>query len=97
MYMAEVAPRASDDEVLAIANRERRLLLTDDKDFGDLIFRQAKRVPGIVLIRIDSRQRILKAHRLQAVIQKFGEDMFGRYTVVEEARLRSRLLRPFPP
>jgi predicted nuclease of predicted toxin-antitoxin system len=96
VYMAEVAPRAGDEDVLARADREQRLLLTEDKDFGDLVFRQAKSVPGIVLLRIDSRLRALKSARLQAAIEKFTTTMFGRYTVVEEVRFRSRLLRAFP-
>jgi predicted nuclease of predicted toxin-antitoxin system len=94
--MSEVAPRASDEHVLARADSDQRLLPTEDKDFGDLIFRQARRVPGIVLLRIDSRQRVLKGQRLQAAIERFGTEMFGRYTVVEEVRFRSRLLRASP-
>jgi len=36
VYMSDVAPRATDPEVMNRADRENRLLLTDDKDFGDL-------------------------------------------------------------
>ncbi len=96
-YMSDVAPRATDAEVTRRAHNESRLLLTEDKDFGDLIFRQARPVPGIVFLRIDSAHRSLKGARLQAAIDKFGETLFGRYTVIEEARFRSRPLRsPLP-
>jgi predicted nuclease of predicted toxin-antitoxin system len=60
VYMSEVAPRAADAEVMNRAARENRLLLTEDKDFGDLVFRQARPVPGIVLLRIDSSRRLRK-------------------------------------
>jgi predicted nuclease of predicted toxin-antitoxin system len=93
VYVAEVAPRTSDVDVLLRAHNERRLLLTEDKDFGDLIFRQARSVPGIVLVRIDSRRRLFKGPRLKAAIERFGEGMFGRYTVIEDVRFRSRPLR----
>jgi predicted nuclease of predicted toxin-antitoxin system len=53
MYMAEVAPAASDALVMMRARAERRLLLTEDKDFGDLVFRHGQSVPGIILLRID--------------------------------------------
>lgn len=92
-YMAEAAPRATDVEVLSRAEREHRLLLTEDKDFGDLVFRQARPVRGIVLIRIDPSRRLLKAVRLRAAIDRFGDTLFGRYTVIEDARFRSRPLR----
>jgi predicted nuclease of predicted toxin-antitoxin system len=75
------------------AQREHRLLLTEDKDFGDSVFRQARPVPGLVLVRIDPSRRSLKGPRLLAAIDRFGETLFGRYTVVEDARFRSRPLR----
>lgn len=96
IYMAEVAPQEGDARVLARANQDQRLLLTDDKDFGDLVFRQVRPVPGIVLLRIDPKRRLLKSQRLSAAIEKFGEELFGRYTVIEEGRFRSRLLRAYP-
>jgi predicted nuclease of predicted toxin-antitoxin system len=93
VYMSDVAPRAADTEVMNRADRENRLLLTADKDFGDLVFRQARPVPGIVLLRIESSRRLRKAPRLLAAIDRFGDTLFGRYTVIEDARFRSRPLR----
>jgi hypothetical protein len=71
------------------------LLLTEDKDFDDLYwsFRQARPVPGLDLVRIDSPRRSLKGPRLLAAVDRFGDTLFGRYTVVQDARLRSRPLR----
>jgi predicted nuclease of predicted toxin-antitoxin system len=93
VYMSDVAPRATDVEVMNRAHRESRLLLTEDKDFGDLVFRQARPVPGIVLLRIDSVLRAHKGARLLAAVDRFGDTLFGRYTVIENARFRSRPLR----
>jgi predicted nuclease of predicted toxin-antitoxin system len=42
VYMAEVAPAASDAKVMTLAQAETRVLLTEDKDFGDLIFRRGR-------------------------------------------------------
>jgi predicted nuclease of predicted toxin-antitoxin system len=92
MYMAEIAPRVSDSEVMQRAQIEQRILLTEDKDFGDLVFRHGRSVPGVVLSRIDPAMHELKRVRLDAAIQRFGENLLGRYTVVEEARFRSRPL-----
>jgi predicted nuclease of predicted toxin-antitoxin system len=93
IYVSDVAPRATDAEVMSRANSENRLLLTEDKDFGDLVFRQARPVPGIVLLRIDSARRSHKGARLLAAIGRFGDSLLGRYTVIEDARFRSRPLR----
>jgi predicted nuclease of predicted toxin-antitoxin system len=83
LYVAETAAGLSDTEVLALALSETRLLLTEDKDFGDLVFRRARAVPGIVLVRIAPENSVLKIQRLQAAIERRGEGLFGRYTVIE--------------
>jgi predicted nuclease of predicted toxin-antitoxin system len=91
-YMAEIDPSVSDTIAMMRAQRELRILLTEDKDFGDLVFRRGHPVPAIVLLRIDPASHALKRKRLDAVISRFGNDLFGRYLTVEEARLRSRPL-----
>jgi predicted nuclease of predicted toxin-antitoxin system len=94
VYMAELAPSTSDTDVMARAQHEDRLLLTEDKDFGDLAFRHGAPVPGIVVLRLDPAQHALKRRRLDAAISRFGEaGLRGRFTIVEEARFRSRPLR----
>jgi predicted nuclease of predicted toxin-antitoxin system len=93
IYMAEIVPAASDAEVMARALRDNRLLLTEDKDFGDLVFRQGRQAPGIVLLRVDPSMHALKRDRLAAAIARFGDNLFGRYMIVEEARFRSRPMR----
>lgn len=93
VYMAEIASAANDIQVVARAHQDGRLLLTEDKDFGELAFRRGQPVPGVVLLRIDPMMRSLKAERLDAAIARFGDNLFGRYMIVEETRFRSRPLR----
>ena len=50
LYVAEVAAGFGDADVIALAMREKRLLLTEDKDFGDLVVRRGHAVPGVVLM-----------------------------------------------
>src|SRR5579862_5940941 len=92
VYVAEIASGIDDTEVLRQAQAEGRLLLTEDKGFGDLVFRSEMAVPGIVLLRISPVRQVLKWTRLEAAVGQFGERLLGRYLVIEEARLRSRPL-----
>lgn len=92
-YVAEAVAGVTDLEVIELAAAEHRLLLTGDKDFGDLIFRGARAVPGLVLMRLPSEQHALREKRLVATVQAFGDRLYGHYTVVEEKRSR---LRPLP-
>lgn len=93
VYVMETAPAANDSEVMRRAQFENRILLTEDKDFGDLVFRRWQDVPGIILSRIDPTMHSLKWRRLTAAIERFGENLYGRYTILEEDRFRSRPLR----
>jgi predicted nuclease of predicted toxin-antitoxin system len=93
LYTAETASGSNDARVLEIALRESRLLLTEDKDFGELVFRSSKKaVPGVVLLRIPPERNSLKWDRLRAAVTRFGKGLFGRYVVIEETRFRSRPL-----
>ena len=92
LYTAEISPAITDAAIMARAHAEDRLLLTEDKDFGDLIFRQGRSIPGVVLLRTDPARHELKKLRLVAAIDRFGEKLHGRYTVVDEARIRTRPL-----
>jgi predicted nuclease of predicted toxin-antitoxin system len=59
IYVAEDAAGLPDPDVLKHAGEQRRLLLTEDKDFGDLVFRLRKAVPGVILLRIGPDDRRL--------------------------------------
>jgi predicted nuclease of predicted toxin-antitoxin system len=78
--------------VIAFAAGENRVLLTADKDFGDLAIRRKLRVPGIVLLRIPPELRHRKWPRLAAAIAALGDRLTGHYTVVELDRIRIRAL-----
>jgi predicted nuclease of predicted toxin-antitoxin system len=89
-WAAEDCPSVADASVLAQAVREARVLLTQDKDFGDLAFRS--RLPascGIVLFRIAP---FPDAVSKMAVRVLAGASFEGRFVVVEEGRLRERPL-----
>ena len=90
-FVSDLFQSAIDADILDYAVRENRLLLTEDTDFGELLFAQGRGVaPGVVLIRLHSRPKNQKWSRVRSAIEHFGEDLFGRFVVVEEARFRSR-------
>jgi len=97
LYTAEMAAGVSDQATMALAQVEERLLLTEDKDFGELVFRWRRPVPGLVLVRIEPHLPQLRSERMLAAIARYGDNLIGRYTVIEEARFRSRPLRSGAP
>ena len=83
---------ASDAEVLATASREGRILITEDRDFGELIVRQRLGVCGIVLLELDRLSNIAEANRVASVVSANVEKLLGNLLVIEPARVRLRPL-----
>ena len=83
-------PGAADRDVPAWAAREERILLTFDKDFGELA-RGAALPPtcGVVLVRIPMPKADEAGERLAALISA-GDDWAGCLSVVERGRVRMR-------
>ncbi|HCY75947.1 MAG: DUF5615 family PIN-like protein [Ignavibacterium sp.] len=52
LSISELMPGCSDSEVLSIANKNNSIIITSDKDFGEIIFRQQKIVKGVILFRL---------------------------------------------
>jgi predicted nuclease of predicted toxin-antitoxin system len=91
--VGEVAPGARDEEVLRLANAESRLLLTNDKDFSELVYREGRVSGGIVLLRLETQDGRQKAARLAEILAGVEERLAGHFAVVSEERVRLRPLR----
>lgn len=92
-WMRDVGPGTPDDQVLALAFAEDRILLTFDKDFGELAFRLGQAAtPGVILLRPRLRSPDYLARFAQAVLAQ-GHAWHGHFAVAEEGRLR---LVPLP-
>ena len=88
-FIAETSPAIADNEVLAIAYREQALLITADKDFGDLVYRQRRPHSGVLLMRVSENQAENAAVTL-AAIQQHGTQMLHRFSVLSDGMLRIR-------
>ncbi|OIO93802.1 MAG: hypothetical protein AUK03_07660 [Anaerolineae bacterium CG2_30_64_16] len=86
------APGSSDQEVFNRACMETRLIVTFDKDFGELAFRsKLPAVCGIVLFRISAPSAVHVARIAVAVLES-RSDWAGNFAVVEDHRIRMRSL-----
>jgi len=66
------------------------LLLTGDKDFGELVFRQKRVHGGVVLIRLQGISASLKADIVANAFQSRGHEMLGGFTVISPGMVRVR-------
>ena len=90
VFVGDVMPSSSDEEVLAKAESEKRILISDDKDFGELVIRQRKPATGVTLLRTLS---VSPHSRLGEVAKILNDiDAKGKLIIVKEGRIRVRKL-----
>jgi predicted nuclease of predicted toxin-antitoxin system len=92
LYVKEVAPGSDDDAVLQMALAQQRILLTEDKDFGELVVRFKLPAYGIVLLRIDPSDSAAKLARLRDVLAHDASRLPGSFVVIDESKARFRAL-----
>ena len=88
--VAEVMPGAPDYEVLKTAVSENRILLTEDKDFGEWIFAHKSATAGVVLIRYPANRRSRMIELMTELVSRYGIELLGKFTVLEPGGARIR-------
>jgi predicted nuclease of predicted toxin-antitoxin system len=87
----------ADDTILARAQSESRVVVTHDKDFGDLAFRSGLPAScGVILIRLAGSDRGTDNRRIVTAIDG-RSDWAGHFSVVTDDRIRMRPLPVTPP
>lgn len=79
----EVALSKPDTDILYIANEEDRIILTTDKDFGELVFKEGLAHSGVILLRlkdesVENKKRVLLREL------KSGKNLKGKFTRVRD-------------
>jgi predicted nuclease of predicted toxin-antitoxin system len=88
--VAETSAGIPDMQVLNWASGAGAILLTADKDFGELVFRQQRVHSGVMLIRLHGQEPQTKAEIVAAAIEKHGDELVFRFSVVTSKAVRIR-------
>jgi predicted nuclease of predicted toxin-antitoxin system len=91
-WVAELSRSVSDEVVLQLANDRNAVLLTEDKDFGELVYRRGLAHAGILLIRLDGLDNIKKAEVVCRAVRDNEADLPGAFAVVSHDSIRLRRL-----
>jgi predicted nuclease of predicted toxin-antitoxin system len=79
----------ADEDVLAIARQEQRILVVADRDFGELIFHQGLAHAGIVFFRLPGAQLQSKIEHLDQALQQHADELAaGEFMVVAPGNIR---------
>ncbi len=90
LWIREHQRGMTDEEIICLSEREARVLITFDKDFGELIYRSKRAIPGVILVRIADSE--ICNERVSDLLEKHPDEIEGYFTVLTERRIRRRSL-----
>ena len=90
--VAELYPSEDDEVVIERALNERRVLITEDKDFGQLVHAYERQSSGVILLRFPGGARTNMPGALLDVVNEWGDQLLKRFIVVQPGRIRVSLL-----
>jgi predicted nuclease of predicted toxin-antitoxin system len=86
--VVEVAPGAEDATIIEMAVRERRVFVTEDRDFGQLVYASATPTSGVIPLRFQSTARANLPAMVVDVVARHGERLGQRFVVLQPGRVR---------
>ena len=92
--VAEMEPGIPDEVVLATANSHAAMLITEDKDFGELVFRRSLVHQGVILLRLAGLPVAAKAALLVETLATHESKFNGAFAVVTTRTIRIRRSGP---
>ena len=90
VYIAEELASLKDPEVLAFARAREEILLTEDKDFGEIVHRHRSGHCGVVLLRMSALTPYERLARTLMVISLHGDRLSEAFTVISARGVRVR-------
>ena len=77
-----------DEEIIGKAFAENWILITNDKDFGEKVYREQHLHRGVILLRLDDDRAASKIHTIRRLLVGYADQLSGQYLVVTEERVR---------
>ena len=90
LSILEESPGLEDVEVLKIAKKEKRIVVTLDRDFGALVFHDSKQHVGVLLLRLEKESAENISRTINNVLNQYGKKLERKFTVASESQVRIR-------
>ena len=78
----------TDDLVIKKALKENRILVTNDKDFGEKVFKNNMHHKGVILLRLQDERSRMKIEIFKKLLNEYAEKLPGKFVVVTERQVR---------
>ena len=87
-WVANIDKKMPDIRIFDIANNEQRVIITNDRDFGEFTFYQRKTSYGIVLLRVKGQDSSEKVVLLDRLLDKHANKILNHFVVVTKRKFR---------
>ena len=86
--VSEISSGAEDEAVIGLAVREGRILITEDKDFGRLVYATLRESSGVILVRYPATVRTSLPQAITDLIKEKQEGLIGSFVVASPGLIR---------
>ncbi|MDP3111397.1 MAG: DUF5615 family PIN-like protein [Thermodesulfovibrionales bacterium] len=84
----DINPTADDSEILRLAVKENRMVITMDKDFGELVYNSGKLHSGVLILRLEDADSCQKVKVMKKILAEYSDKLHGKFCVFQGERLR---------
>jgi len=77
-----------DEELLKMANKEKRILITNDKDFGEIVFLQKRLSVGVILFRVKGQNTGDKVRLIKKLLDNYSDKILNHFVVITQNKFR---------
>jgi len=93
-HIGEFHAGMTDEDVLSLSRQRQAVLITADKDFGQLIFRYGQPYSGVMFLRLSGTTPEQKQQIVVDVVETHGAQLLGAFAVVTQWSVRLRKVLP---
>jgi len=93
LHISENYRGVSDEEIIRISKNPARIILTEDKDFGEWVYAHNEKNISVILLRYGFNETENITSILVNLLKKRGSDLFGKFTTITVQKIRIRSLK----
>jgi predicted nuclease of predicted toxin-antitoxin system len=85
-----INPSLEDEKILNLAVKLKSIVVTMDKDFGELVYKSNKPHKGVLLLKLEDESAAEKLRIIRYILEKFSNEIEGKFCVYQQGRFRIR-------
>jgi len=90
LSVRDIDSRAKDSQILLWAVDQQRMIITMDKDFGELVYNSGKHHAGVLILRLEDADGDTKVSITKKILAEYYDKIESHFCVFQDGRLRIR-------